>query len=270
MSRLRRCRGEARVRRRDRRLRRRRAARRRRLRRRRARTPSPTSREAAGGLELPTLERLGLGSIIPLRGRDRRSAAPSLHGRLHALGPGKDSTAGHWELMGVVMRRPLPTYPDGFPDEVVELIGRLSGRDVLCNRPSNGIEAIEHFGEQHLETRRADRLHEPGLGPPDRRARRAGAGRGAVRGLPTGPRADCRPSTPSGRVIARPFEGVAGRLSADRRPPGLLGRAPVAQLPGGASGRGVEVHTVGKVGQLFAGRRRRRAAPGRDQRARAR
>src|SRR6202011_10178 len=68
---------------------------------------------AVDGLELPTLERLGLGSIIPLAGV-RSAERPVLHGRLHALGPGKDSTAGHWELMGVVMPRALPTYPDGF------------------------------------------------------------------------------------------------------------------------------------------------------------
>ena len=65
---------------------------------------------AAGGLQLPTLEQLGLGSIIPLEGVPP-AAAPVLHGALHPLGPGKDSTAGHWELMGVVAPSPMPTYP---------------------------------------------------------------------------------------------------------------------------------------------------------------
>src|SRR3954453_10435607 len=72
--------------------------------------------EAAGGLRLPTLERLGLGSIIPIAGVAPAPApAPAVHGRLHPLGPGKDSTTGHWELMGVVAEHPLPTYPGGFP-----------------------------------------------------------------------------------------------------------------------------------------------------------
>lgn len=70
--------------------------------------------ELAGGLRLPNMERLGLGSILPLEGV-APSPEPAVHGRLHALGPGKDSTTGHWELMGVVARTPRPTYPDGFP-----------------------------------------------------------------------------------------------------------------------------------------------------------
>src|SRR5580765_4498523 len=74
--------------------------------------------EAVGGLELPTLQRLGLGSITPLLGVPP-AAAPAIHGRLRPLGPGKDSTTGHWELMGVVSPAPLPTYPHGFPDAMV-------------------------------------------------------------------------------------------------------------------------------------------------------
>src|SRR3954465_2420660 len=70
--------------------------------------------EAVGGLHLPTLERLGLGSIVPIEG-GAPARDPVIHGRLHPLGPGKDSTTGHWELMGVVADAPLPTYPDGFP-----------------------------------------------------------------------------------------------------------------------------------------------------------
>src|SRR5437588_2483717 len=103
----------------------------------------------AGGLELPALGRLGLGSIVPLNGLPP-APAPVLHGRLHALGPGKDSTAGHWELMGVVASTPFPTYPGGFPTEVIETIRSAGGREVICNRASNGVEAIEGFGLEHL------------------------------------------------------------------------------------------------------------------------
>src|SRR4051812_13379688 len=82
--------------------------------------------EAVGGLRLPTLERLGLGSIVPIRGV-APAADPAVHGRLHPLGPGKDSTTGHWELMGVVVERPLPTYAQGFPPDVVAELERATG-----------------------------------------------------------------------------------------------------------------------------------------------
>src|SRR5207237_2958949 len=107
--------------------------------------------EAVGGLELATLARLGLGSIAALEGVPP-AADPVIHGRLHPLGPGKDSITGHWELMGVVLEQPLPTYPDGFPPPVIERLKAVIGRDVICNRPYNGIAAIEDFGAEHLRT----------------------------------------------------------------------------------------------------------------------
>ena len=79
--------------------------------------------EAAGGLDLPVLAALGLGSILPLVGVPP-AEEPVLHGRLHPLGPGKDTITGHWELMGVVTPVPLRTYPDGFPDEIIEQLHR--------------------------------------------------------------------------------------------------------------------------------------------------
>src|SRR5919107_1186088 len=107
--------------------------------------------EAVGGLRLPTLERLGLGSIVPIEGvapaRD-----PVIHGRLHPLGPGKDSTTGHWELMGVVAETPLPTYPDGFPAGVVAALEEATGLRFCGNRPADGIAIIEELGAHHVET----------------------------------------------------------------------------------------------------------------------
>src|SRR5919109_743725 len=82
--------------------------------------------EQVGGLELPTLQRLGLGSIVPLRGVPP-AESPVVHGRLAPLGPGKESTTGHWELMGVVPAAALPTYPNGFPSEVVRTLERVTG-----------------------------------------------------------------------------------------------------------------------------------------------
>ena len=103
--------------------------------------------QAAGGLELPTLAALGLGSILPLEGVPPADA-PVVHGRLHALGSGKDSTSGHWELMGIVASAPAPTYPDGFPPQIVAAIERIAGRPVLCNAPTDGLAVIETFGER--------------------------------------------------------------------------------------------------------------------------
>jgi phosphopentomutase len=93
-----------------------------------------------------------LGSIAPIAGV-APAAEPVLHGRLHPLGPGKDSTTGHWELMGVVAEVAPPTYPDGFPERTSSRSSAGSpGRGVLCNRPYNGIDAIDDFGAEHLET----------------------------------------------------------------------------------------------------------------------
>jgi phosphopentomutase len=206
---------------------------------------------AAGGLRLPTLGRLGLGSIIDVLGVPP-AENPVLHGSLHALGPGKDSTAGHWELMGVVARDPLPTYPDGFPAELIERVQAASGRGVLCNRPFNGIGAIEEFGRQHVETgnlivytsqdsvmqlaAHVDVVSAPELYEICTRVRASLTGEHAI-----------------GRVIARPFTGHAGAFERTD------GRRDYSLAPPSRSylqecqDRGVRVHTVGKVGQLFAG-----------------
>src|SRR4051794_40334460 len=177
--------------------------------------------EAVGGLSLPTLERLGLGSILPLRGI-AASGARVVHGRLWALGPGKDSTAGHRELMGVVASSPAPTYPDGFPPEVVERVRAAARHDTIGHLPSEGLAALDRWGAEHLAGgalivyTSADSVlqiaaHEDVLAVEDLYA--ACARVGEVTGV--------------GRVIARPFAGAPGafeRLPARRdfgfAPPG--------------------------------------------------
>jgi phosphopentomutase len=208
--------------------------------------------EQAGGLRLACLAELGLGSVIPLRGV-APAQAPVLHGRLHAMGPGKDSTAGHWELMGVVMDQPLPTYPEGFPDEIVDLIRAATGvREVLCNRPSNGIEAIEQFGAEQLKT-----------GLPIVYTSQDSVLQIAAHVNVMDPErlyAACqqlRDSLPAehavGRVIARPFSGppAAFRRTEGRRDFSLP--PPTPSYLDELQAAGVPVHTVGKTGQLFAG-----------------
>jgi phosphopentomutase len=206
---------------------------------------------AAGGLELPTLARLGLGSIVPLQGVPP-SDAPVLHGRLHPLGPGKDSTTGHWELMGVVTPRPLPTYPDGFPASVIDLVSSLSGRGIVCNRPYNGIEAIDDFGQRHLET------GELIVYTSQDSVLQVAAHVDVVPieelyAICTGVRTKLSEEHAVGRVIARPFAGAPGgfRRTEGRRDHSLA--PPTRSYLEELQAAGVPVHTVGKVGQLFAG-----------------
>jgi phosphopentomutase len=206
---------------------------------------------AVGGLHLPVLQRLGLGSIIPIEGVPPADD-PVVHGRLAPLGPGKESTTGHWELMGVVPRYPLPTYPDGFPPDVVAAVEAATGLRFCCNRPFSGTEVLDAYGPHHLETgevilytsadsvlqlaAHVDVLDEPALY----------AACEAARGVMTGPHA-------VGRVIARPFDGAPGAFH--RRE----GRRDYAVPPPGRSyleelqDDGVPVHAVGKIRDLFAG-----------------
>ena len=109
--------------------------------------------EAVGGLDLPVLDAARPRQHRADRRRRARRGAPVVHGRLHPLGPGKDSTTGHWELMGAVPPAALPTYPDGFPADVVAAAARRPpAARFCCNRPYNGIDVIEDFGEHHLRT----------------------------------------------------------------------------------------------------------------------
>jgi phosphopentomutase len=204
-----------------------------------------------GGLQLPTLGRLGLGSILGLEGL-APAPAPVLHGRLHPLGYGKDSTMGHRELMGVVAAARPPTYPSGFPAEVIELVTEASRRGVICNRPDNGIEAIEQFGAEHVAggeliiyTSQDSVLqiaaHVDVLAPEDLYEICA-----EVRSKMTGEHA-------IGRVIARPFAGPEGAFERTDGRRDFSLAPPTASYLDALRAHGVRVHSVGKVGQLFAG-----------------
>ena len=180
--------------------------------------------EQVGGLRLPTLERLGLGAIVPIAGISP-APGPAVYGRLRPLGPGKESTTGHWELMGVVPQA-LPTYPEGFPADVVRALEERTGWRFCCNRPYSGTEVIKDYGEHHLKTGEAilytsadsvlqiavhvDVIPESELYAACEAARRVMTGEHAV-----------------GRVIARPFDGAPGafrrregRRDYALRPPG--------------------------------------------------
>jgi phosphopentomutase len=216
--------------------------------------------ELAGGLHLPTLAALGLARVCAARGlADGGDGAT--YGRLHPLGPGKDSITGHWELMGVTLPAPLPTYPEGFPDEVLARLTAATGHQLICNRADDGLTAIAEFGGEHLRTgalilytsqdsvlqlaAHEERVAAAELYRACERARATMSGEHAV-----------------GRVIARPFRGVAGAF--ERTP----GRRDYALAPSGRSyleelrDAGVEVHGVGKIHDLFAGVGLTHAHPG--------
>lgn len=95
---------------------------------------------------------MGLGSIDGVRCLAATPAPTAAHARLRELSMGKDTTVGHWELMGVVSERPLPTYPDGFPKEVLDAFSAATGRGVLCNKPYSGTDVIRDYGDQHVKS----------------------------------------------------------------------------------------------------------------------
>ncbi len=207
--------------------------------------------EALGGLELPVLGSLGLGSIMPLLGV-APSADPVIYGRLHPLGPGKDSISGHRELMGVVAERALPTYPQGFPAEVIARLVQATGHELICNRPDNGLAAIEEFGAEHLCTgalilytsqdsvlqlaAHVERV-------PAQHLYRACA---AARAVMSGEHA-------VGRVIARPFTGEPGAFTRTEGRRDFALAPPTRSYLQELKDAGVEVHGVGKIEDLFAG-----------------
>ena len=205
---------------------------------------APHLAREAGGLELPALQRLGLGSILELDGVPPADS-PVLYGRLGAIGPGKDSTAGHWGLMGVAAAAALPTYPGGFPPEVVEIVSSISGRGVICNRPCNGIEAIEQCGPEHVQSgalivytsqdsvlqiaAHVDVVAPEELYATCARVRAALPAQHAV-----------------GRVIARPFRGSAGRWERTDGRRDFSIPPPARSWLDEIHAAGAEVHTVGK------------------------
>jgi phosphopentomutase len=208
--------------------------------------------KAVGGLDLPNMEALGLGNVEPLEGCPPQPGAPAVAGRLIERSKGKDTTTGHWELMGIVTAQAFPTYPHGFPHDVIDPFMHRTGRGVIGNKAASGTEIIQELGEEHQETGRwivytsADSVfqvaaHEETVPLEElyeacRIAREILTGKHAV-----------------GRVIARPFVGEPGNyvrtpnrhdFSLEPRKPNYLTLM---------REKGVKVYGVGKIGDIFAG-----------------
>jgi phosphopentomutase len=204
-------------------------------------------------LQLPVLRSLGLGRVASIGQPPAPAVPPAAVGRMAEASPGKDSVTGHWEMMGIVLARPFPVFPDGFPASVIREFARLTGRDVLGNKAASGTEIIDELGPEHLRTgslivyTSADSVfqiaaHEDVVPVPElyRACELAYTLVGEGLGV--------------GRVIARPFVGAPGRFSrtANRHdyalPPTsetLLDRMKAVNLP---------VVAIGKIEDLFAGR----------------
>jgi phosphopentomutase len=205
-------------------------------------------------LDVPYLRSLGLGHLVPLGdgGRQPREAVGA-YGRMAEASPGKDSVTGHWELMGVVLDRPFPTFPDGFPPALIAELERRIGRGTIGNVAASGTAIIERLGAEHLRTGKpivytsADSVlqiaaHERVIPLHELNRICEAAFDLAVRGLGVG------------RVIARPFTGEPGAFTR------TANRHDYACEPKGATlldrliQRGHPVVALGKVTDLFAGR----------------
>ena len=103
-------------------------------------------------LHIPNLLSYGLGNIDGLEFLGAVDAPKGAYGKLAEVSMGKDTTIGHWEIAGIVSPNPLPTYPEGFPDEVLEPFKAATGRGVLANKPYSGTEVIQLFGDEHVKT----------------------------------------------------------------------------------------------------------------------
>ena len=205
----------------------------------------------ATGVELPNLAALGLGEVIGVpMGAPRADAT---YGRLLQRGAGKDTTTGHWEMMGLVLERPFPTYPHGFPPEVLDPFESAIGRAVLCNEPASGTEVIDRLGDEHVRSGRpivytsADSVfqiacHEDVVPVPQLYEWCS-----IARDILQGPHA-------VGRVIARPFDGTSGDYHRTPR------RRDYSLLPTGPTyldllhERRMAVVGVGKIGEIFVQR----------------
>ncbi|MBI4400952.1 MAG: phosphopentomutase [Nitrospirae bacterium] len=208
---------------------------------------------AVGGLQLPNLEALGLGHIGEFAGIRRMGHPDGCFGKMGELSRGKDSTTGHWEMSGFVLETPFPTYPSGFPREVIEPFQQIIGRLVLGNRPASGTAVIQEFGEEHLKTgalivyTSADSVfqiaaHEQVI-PVEELYRICREARKLL-----------RPPHQVARVIARPFIGEPGAFVRTARRRDFSVEPPGQTLLDVLKASGQPVVGIGKIDDLFNGR----------------
>ena len=207
--------------------------------------------DTLGGLTLPNLESLGLGRIIPISGVSPSITPSGFYGKMSELSAGKDTTSGHWEMMGVVTSKPFPTYPNGFPKEIIDKFVNEIGRSILGNKTASGTEIIQELGEKHIKTgfpivyTSADSVFQiaacEDVVPPSELYKMCETARNILTGKHS-----------VGRVIARPFIIKNGQfIRTDRRKDFSLA-PPSSTVLDNALQKGLNVIGVGKIGDIFA------------------
>lgn len=207
--------------------------------------------EVLNGLSLPHLESLGLGKIISIKGVSSSIEPLGSYGKMSEVSAGKDTTSGHWEMMGVITTKPFPTYPKGFPFEVIKAFEKKIGRPILGNKPASGTEIIQELGKKHIQTgfpivyTSADSVFQiaaceetipvPELYRMCEIAREILTGKHAV-----------------GRVIARPFVFKNNQFKRTERRRDFSLPPPASTVLDYAIQEGLEVIGVGKIGDIFA------------------
>lgn len=208
---------------------------------------------ACGGLSLPRLERFGLGNIRPLEGLARRGDAAGAWGMMRPASAGKDSTTGHWEIAGVHLERAFPTFPNGFPRDIIDRFARETGRGVIGNVVGSGTEVIDRYADEQRATgswivyTSADSVFQ------------VAADEGSIplaelyRACEVA-RAMLVPPHDVSRVIARPFAGAPGsyKRTANRRDYSI--EPPSETLLDALANAGIDRAGIGKIDDLFAGR----------------
>lgn len=204
-----------------------------------------------GGLDVPNLALVGLGRVIPVEGVPPGAfRGPGAWGKSSILSPGKDTITGHWEMMGIILEHPFPTYPDGFPGEIMDAFERITGRKSLGNRVASGTEIIQEMGDRHVATgypivyTSADSVFQVAANeeviPPEElyeicsKMRRVLTGRHRV-----------------GRVIARPFRGEKGSYWRTEGRKDFPADPPSSTVLDALSTALVPVTGVGKIGDIF-------------------
>jgi len=209
--------------------------------------------KAIDGLHLPNLQRLGLGNIASISGVEPQKEPLTSYGKMAEVSPGKDSTSGHWEMTGVILKTPFPVYQNGFPDGLIKRFEKAIGTEVLGNKPASGTEIIKELGEEHLRTSKpivytsADSVfqiaaHEEKIPVPRlyeicQIARELLTGENAV-----------------ARVIARPFVGKPGSFKRTDRRKDFSLPPPEKTILEILQDKKVKIIGIGKINDLFAGR----------------
>ncbi len=213
----------------------------------------PHVAEAVNGLDMYTCGRLGLGNIVPIEGVPPAESPRGSFGKLAPKAAGKDSTSGHWEMAGVILDKPFPVFPKGFPRQLIEEFEQRTGVGVIGNVTASGTEIIQKLGFAHLETQAlilytsADSVfqlaaHER-LYPPDRLYEICQTARELLQG-----------EYGVGRVIARPFEGEPGNFKRTRNRRDFSLEPPRDTILDLFAKAGLRTAAIGKIGDLFAGR----------------